>query len=326
MRIKLLFLFTFLASICYAQKIERMGTICLVPYIPEDVELKENVRLYLLDKLSQIATAGGVSGQGFDDRFIITANIRMINQATTSTIPSKTTVRISVSFFIGDGIDGTLFASTNKEVTGIGKDCNEAYISAIRKIPTNDRQLLECIETGKNRIIDYYNNIAGSIISSAKSSAASGDYQGGINQLLSIPIQCKAYQQAQALATDFCRQEIENNNRTLLARAKTAWAASPDKIGAEQVREFLDSIQYPSSEILSGLKELCDDVSSRLIDIDNNEWKKEMEEMQNRQERDMERIKSEKERSIAYINAAASVARVREANRPRIIYRIYHWW
>jgi len=65
---------------------------------------------------------------------------------------------------------------------------------------------------------------------------------------------------------------------------------------------------------------------SRLQEIDNQEWQREMQEMQNRHKREIARIQSEKERSIAYINAAASVARVWAANRPKVIYRIYHWW
>ena len=67
-------------------------------------------------------------------------------------------------------------------------------------------------------------------------------------------------------------------------------------------------------------------MSSRLSEIDNQKWNSEMQEMQNRHNTEMAQIESQKQRSIAYINAAASVARVYAANRPKVIYRIYHWW
>ena len=51
-----------------------------------------------------------------------------------------------------------------------------------------------------------------------------------------------------------------------------------------------------------------------------------MKELENSHKEEMSRIKSEEERSVAYINAAASVARTWAANRPKVVYRVYRWW
>lgn len=326
MRIKMLLFALIATPVICAQDSERMGMISLTPYIPEDTEITSNARPYLLDKLSQIATIGGLAGQGVDNRFVITANVREIKKTITASIPQKTAMRISVSIYIGDGIDGTLFASANKEVTGIGDSADEAYISAIRKIPVHDSALVGCVNEGKKRIIEYYDKISSSIIRSATATAASGDYQGAINQLFTIPMQCIRYEEAQSRIADISSQQIENENQTLLANARAVWGASPDRNGAERAEEYLNGIQYPTPEISTGIKQLCSEMSSRLSEIDNQKWNSEMQEMQNRHNTEMAQIESKKQRSIAYINAAASVARVYAANRPKVIYRIYHWW
>ena len=325
MRLKMLLLF-FVSMNCWAQMSERIGMISLVPYIPDDIEMDNDARRYLLDKLSQIATIGGLAGQGVDNRFIITANVRDISKTVTTTIPKKTALRISFSLYIGDGIDGTLFASANKEVTGIGNEVDDAYISAIRKLPASDKAFVSCVNEGKNRIIDYYDRISESVIASAKTLAAMGDSQGAINKLFTIPMQCIGYEDAQALIADISRQQIEKENQQLLNNARAAWGASPNSQGAETAYEYLSSIQYPSSSISSGIKQLSLEMSNRLAEIDNQEWKHDMKIMQDRHEAELAQIESKKQQSIAYINAAASVARSYAANRPKVIYRIYHWW
>lgn len=322
----IIMLLAFASMNCLAQVTERIGMITLVPYIPEDVEMDNVTRQYLLDKLSQIAIIGGGAGQGIDNRFVITANVRVISKTMTATIPQKTALRISFSLYIGDGIEGTLFATANKEVTGIGKEEDDAYITAIRKLPTNDRAFVSCVNEGKKRIIEYYDKISGSVISSAKTLAAMGDNQGAINKLFTIPMQCVGYEDAQDLIADISRQYVEQENLQLLNKARSAWGASPNSQGAETAYEHLSRIQYPSPDISSGIKQLCLEMSNRLAEIDNQEWKRQMKAMQNRHESELAQIESQKQRSIAYVNAAASVAKAYVANRPRIIYRIYQWW
>ena len=325
MRIQLLLL-AFFVTICHAQDNEQIGMICLVPYVPDEMEINVEARQYLLDKLSQIATAGGLSGQGVDNRFVITANICHLNKTTTSTIPQKTVMHLSVSIYIGDGISGTLFASANKEVKGVGNDETDAYISAIRNIPTRAADFQNCVYEGKKRIIEYYDKMANGIICSAKANAEAGEYQEATNLLLTIPVQCKDYQNAQALVAEISKRQIDNENQEMLANARAAWGASPDRNGASRAKEYLDNIHYPSPDVSKGIMHLCSSMSSRLSEIDNQVWMKEIKEVQNRHKKEMALIDSQNQRTIAYINAAASVARVYAANRPRVVYRIYNWW
>lgn len=322
----ILFLLCLTTSGLSAQNAERLSQICLNPYISEDADLAEPCRQLLEDKLSLIATAGGLSGKGVDNRFIITSNVRPTKYAQTKTAPVKTVVNLSVSIYIGDGLNGTLFASANKDVKGVGDTEQEAFMSAIKSIPTRNGLFTQCVEEAKQRILKYYDAVAPSIISSAEATAAAGNYQEAISQLFTIPVQCAYYQKAQQSIADMAAEEIDVENRRLLALAQSAWGNSPDSYGASEANRYLNGIRFPSKAICAAIAQLSDAMDKRLSHIANQQWQKQMKEMTQRHQEELARIESDKEKSIAFVNAAASVARTYLANRPKVVYRVYHWW
>lgn len=90
--------------------------ISLNPYVPETENLGQNANSMLISKLQQIATANGMSGAGFDNRFIITAHIQKLKSSQTQTVPQKNAVEINVGIYVGDGLDGTLYSNYNCDV------------------------------------------------------------------------------------------------------------------------------------------------------------------------------------------------------------------
>ena len=119
MRIKQIFISIAFALICsasaQAQTTKDIGLICLNPHIPETEALGQKATSMLTSKLQQIATANGMSGAGFDNRFIITAHIQKLKSSQTQTFPQKNAVEISIGIYVGDGLDGTLYSSYNCE-------------------------------------------------------------------------------------------------------------------------------------------------------------------------------------------------------------------
>lgn len=55
----------------------------------------------LTTKLQQIATANGMSGAGFDNRFIITAHVQKLNSSQTQTFPQKNAVQVNIGIYVG---------------------------------------------------------------------------------------------------------------------------------------------------------------------------------------------------------------------------------
>ena len=317
-RISLFLLFTLLYASIEAQQSYKAGMISLTPYIPEDTELSVKSQKQLLTKLNQIITAGGMANEGFDNRFVITANIQEIELAETATTPMKVAIKLALTIYIGDGIDGTLFSSYTSEISGVGDSKEDACISAIRKLSPRKPELLSYIETGKQRIIQYYNTIYPNIIRTAKATAKNGQYDEAIGMLCTIPINSEFHEHAQNLIAEYGETSLEKYNQSLLIKAQSAWATSPNEYGAEKAKELIELMQMPSSPLLAKTQKLCEDISVRLKHISDKKWKL---------ERDIHltKIKNEHEHKMAKINAAVQIAKANAANRPKIIYHV-HWW
>ena len=136
-----------------------MGRIVLAAYVPQQVDkMSDAARTMLTNKLSQIVTANGMGGSAANERFIITANIVTLTKDLTATAPPMTALGLEVTFYIGDGIEGTKFASKSVQVKGVGTNETKAYIEAIKQIKTNDPSYAAFIEEGKQKIIKYNNN------------------------------------------------------------------------------------------------------------------------------------------------------------------------
>ena len=158
------FLISLSATFCVAlstmaQTTKDIGLISLNPYVPETENLGQNANSMLISKLQQIATANGMSGAGFDNRFIITAHIQKLKSSQTQTVPQKNAVEINVGIYVGDGLDGTLYSSYNCDVKGIGNSEDQAISSAIRKVNPKQEELQEAIAKGKKMILNYYDKM-----------------------------------------------------------------------------------------------------------------------------------------------------------------------
>jgi len=299
--------------------------ISLNPYIPEQEGLGPKSNSMMITKLNQIATVSGMSGEGFDNRFIITAHAQELESSVTATQPPKYAVKLSVNIYIGDGIDGTMYSSAAFEVKGIGDTKDDAYSSAFKKIQPRSAEMQRCVEEGKQRIIDYYDKNSANIISAAEAAAGAAKYDEAINMLFAIPMACADYEKAQTLIAKYGGISLDNSNQAIVSSARNAWSASPNADGAAKAEELLNQLNAPSGKILADANALKNEIASRLKLERDREWKFQQQQQANEHNAEMARIKSEKEQNIALVKAAASVAKARIANQPRVVYHV-HWW
>ena len=297
-----------------AQSHKDIGMICLNPYIPETEELGPKAMAMLTSKLQQIATINGMSGAGFDNRFIITAHVQLLKSAQTQTIPQKNAVQASIGIYVGDGLDGTLYSSYQCDVKGIGNSEDEAIASAIRKINPREENLQNTLLKGKEGILNYYNKMSAGIIQTAKASASAGRYEEAINMLLAIPMANKDFSTAQSLVAQYGSTFLDHKNLDVVRQAKSAWSANPTEEGATAASEILQRLEAPSSKVQVEVKVLQNEIASRLKAVSDREFKLEVQKAQN-----------EKDVELASVRAAASVAKAAIANRPKVVYH-YYWW
>lgn len=224
----LLFFFSIISLTLFSQnklgKSDDAARIVISSYVPEQIEGLSDITIQsLTNKLDQITTNAGLGGSS--SRFIITPSINVLGKEITPTAPPMTALSLNITFFIGDGIDGTKFSSYSIETKGVGNTETKAYISALKNIRVNDPGYNTFIENGKKKIIEYYNSQCDFILKNANSMADRKEYESAIYNLTSIPEVCKeCYDKAMDLSVKIYRDKLENECQQNLTRANAAIA------------------------------------------------------------------------------------------------------
>ncbi|MES2063228.1 MAG: hypothetical protein V4456_14980 [Bacteroidota bacterium] len=287
------------------------GKVTLAAYIPDQVDdLPEAARNMLGNKLNQIISQNGFGGDE-GQRFIITANIVVLTKDMLSTAPPMTALTLDVNLYIGDGYEGTKFASTSLSVKGVGENIAKAYINAFKNINLNDPKLQAFVEKGKSKIISYYNTHCDVIIKQAQTLANTGRMDEAIYNLTSVPQACtNCYTRSMAQVAPIYKKQVEKDCSVKLNQAKSLWAANQDINGANAASEVLSQID-PQASCYKEVKAFVAQVAKRVKEIDNREWSFKLQEQKN----DMGIIKAARDVAVAY------------AAQPRTtIYNVHGWW
>lgn len=308
----LLFIFSSLCIVKSLAQKQDSPEVVLTPYVYSSSNT-HNANKALEDKLKRIVTKYGLASaeENVSSPFILTANAIEMRKETTSTVPPHTAVELSVTFYVGNGVDGTLFGSCNEEVKGVGNNLDQAYASAYKKININNPELAATIEEGKAKIITYYEKTSSDLIAKARSLASSQNYAEAYELLLQIPAISSQYTEAQQLLVSLVQQESDQSNASILASARAAWSASPNETGATEATSLLSKMNNVSPRLQAEATSLMKEISSRLQKVEDNEKAAQAQREAKQHELAMEAVKG-----------ATKIA-VARAQRP--VYRIW-WW
>jgi hypothetical protein len=255
-----------------------LGRITITPYIPEQVEgLPQGASNMLSNKLNQIVSASGISGSGYNSRFIITPNIDVATKDLLATAPPMTALTLNVNLYIGDGFDGKKYSSYTVSVKGVGTNETKAYMDAIKNIKPNDAGIQSFVASGKTKIIDYYNARCGQIINEANALTTQSKYEEAIFKLTSIPEECtECYNKAAAAIGPIFKKFIERDCKLKMAEATNLWNANQSWETANEAGAILSSID-PEAACYKEAKALSDKMGKRVLEIDKREWNYKME-------------------------------------------------
>ena len=292
----------------------KFGQICITPHTIEQKEIPNAADEILKAKLTQVLTNQGVAA-GNSERFIIVPHVLVNNISTTATIPSKTSVKLSVSIAIGDGVNGIRFSIHTMELIGVGNDYDDAVLSALRKIKVNGTDIESFVNTGTSRIVDYYNANVHKLLSQAQASMDYGDYEKAITILAPIPSFCNSYTESQVLLEKCGTQIIKRDNERHLRDAQSTWSANPTTSGAKAAKSHLSHIVAPTPTIIKKVEALNSKIEKTL---EKNE------------QRDFELAKlqicTQSEIKQAEIHASASVASAFYSSIPQLIIKVLSWF
>lgn len=296
-----------------AGKSNDLARITLASFVPQQIDqMPEAARSSLANKLSQIVTQNGLGGKASNERFIITANVNIISKELTATAPPLQAYVLDITLYIGDGIAGTKFSSVSTQVKGIGESETKAYISALKNLKTTDPKYQAFIETGKTKIVEYYNSKCDFLINEAKATASQNKFEEAIYKLTEVPEVCKdCYDKCMKEIAVIYQQKIDRDALKIMVEANSLWAAGQDIETAQKVAAMLATIE-PSSSSMAFAEKLSLKIAQRVKEIDNREWKYALKE----QAQESERIEAERAIGVAY-----------GQNQPEsVTYNIIGWW
>lgn len=268
----------------------------LTAWVPPTIDgMPAAARQSLANKLTQVVTKNGLGGT-HNARFIISANVLVSTKNILPGPPPQHVYTLDVTLYIGDGFEGTVFASTNITVKGVGKNQTKAYKTALKNIRTNNPEIAAFVKEGKEKIIQYYKDNCDMIIKDAQVLADQNKYDEAIFKLTTVPNACEeCYNKAMNAVKPIFQKKIDMDCKQKLAEATGVWNAAQDMEAAEKAGAILASIN-PDASCYGQAKALSNKIAAKVKQIDAREWKYVMKE----QQQESERIKAIRDIGVAY--------------------------
>jgi hypothetical protein len=249
--------------------------IVLNTFIPDNVlENTPSARKLFITKLGQISSRNGLGGGESDtsNRFIISGDLNVLTKDILPTAPPKYAVTIETNLAVGDGIDGISFASDFIEFKGVGVSEDKAFLAAIRKINPRHKQVLELLENGKKKIIEFYNVQCDFIQKEANTLSDSRSFDEAVYILSQVPkITKDCYDSSMDLALDITKKKFEFECQTKISEAKSL-LSSGNFIEATSLLGFYtkDMDCYKDVEVL--LQQINLGICSKFIGEARGHW------------------------------------------------------
>ena len=245
-------------------------------------------------------------------QFFITARFTNAYKETLAGPPEQHVVRTTLTVWIGDLENKSIFSSCSMDLRGVGTTETRAYINALHQLKKDNSQFKGMLQQAQERIMSYYNGNYQKIIQKANAEATQGNYGEALMNLAAIPECCDGFSQAQNQMLSIYKKRCNNEGQRLLTEAKGIWAANPTDEGASEAMELINEID-PSSSCYSQATAFV----SKMQSVVKANW-----DFENKTKYQNEVKLREKE-----IAAARDIAVAEAKNRPKtIVYNRWYWW
>ena len=231
-----------------------MGRIALAPLVHNEADVPTQARKMLSNKLKQIVTRNGMGSMSSDPRFVITANSQLMTKEVTATTPSFTVVEIITTLYIGDAVTGQLFSTCECELAkGLGKSLDAAYIDAYKRLNPASSQIQQFVETGKAKVVEYYNSQIDFLIAEADAKAKAQDFDGAMKVLAAVPSICKeAHAKAMTRLGEVYQTMIDQEGKWYYDQAASVWRTNKTEQSAKEACAQLVNINPQSAYSAKG--------------------------------------------------------------------------
>ncbi len=277
-------------------KLDDFGRITLNSFLSENLEIPLEAKNLLLTKLNQITSNNGMSGSQANPRFIITANINIGTKDIIAGPPQMLAQNFDITFFIGDALANTAFSNITISLKGVGVNENKLFIDALKLINPKNKEIVNFLEEGKGKIINYYNTRCDFIIKEVQTLVKQEKYDEAIYQLTLVPDVCQAcYFKCLDTLTHIYQQKIDADCKVKFNKAKAEWISSQNSVGAEKVSDILNSIN-PQSSCQSEVNVFLKSIDSKLKEDERVRWQFKMKQYNDRIQEKKEQLRIAEEK------------------------------
>lgn len=282
----------------FAQSTNEIGKIALSVIMPENVDGLDVSQLSKLEtKISQIVTVSGLAASGYNNNFVIYPKFAIYeSNIVEGGMQNITVVTAELSLFIKQVDNNIVFSTISKPLKGSGSNKELAITNAISKIPTNDPEFKTFIETGKSKIVQYYETKCVDIIKKSDSYVKMQQYEQALGLLMTVPEEVSScYYQIQDKAIEAYKAYQTQKCAELIQKAKTSLAAN-DYVGALNILSEID----PSATCFNEAQTLAKTAETKVDAEEKKQWDLQMKQYNDAVSLEKQRIEAIKEIAVSY--------------------------
>lgn len=237
----------------------------MVSPIEQGEDVPAGAEDFLMTYLGNAVTSSGVTADANFGQFFITGKFNHITQDVVAGPPIQTALHTVLTLYIGDINTQKIFSQSSFELRGVGRSDQKAFINALKSLNKNNSSFEKFVNSGKDKIISYFNSNYPSILAQAKTAASRNNLEEALYYASSIPECCSGYSEASGLITKYYQDYIDREGKILLNKAKSIWASGADKDAAVEAISYLMSID-PSSVVGPQAESLLSEIKKSVKD------------------------------------------------------------
>ncbi len=224
---------------------------CRISVMTMPIEQEADVPAAVSDQIStrfiQLLTSDEMGVSTDFSRFFITGQLSHAYKETLPGPPPQHVIRTTLTLWIGDVVNKSIFSSCSIDLRGVGTTEQRAYVNALKQLNANNANVVRMVQEGRQRILAYYESNYPKILQRAQSLAMQNNFDEALMLATSIPECCSGFSEAQSLTLSIFQTRCDKEGQRLLTQAQGIWAADPTDRGASKAMSLLNQIDPSAS-------------------------------------------------------------------------------
>lgn len=261
--------FTIIAVVFYTMPLfSQTNTVQLYVCAPEQTEsVPESSMDYLINTLCTVVTSSGLSAQSdYLTQFLLIPKVNVATRNVIANAQQQVALTLDVTLQIVDNLSCAIYASTTINIKGVGTNETKAFNSAFRTINKENQQIKSLINSGKKKMLDFYEAETENIIKKANLLAVQGNYDEAFYLLSMIPSQCSKYDLCISAGLSIWKEYKDYSYSKNLAKAESIWVAGQNYDAANMAGLFLANI-LPDANCYGDAQRLYKEIKSKIGDL-----------------------------------------------------------